>query len=530
MIDLTEGLNSAPAHTPLAVQYLAFSKDVAGEMNRRLALPSAVSTGRITPSVEQSAIWDWMSTWKDGGGWGARKPNLMVEAVAGSGKTFTSLEGGRLIGEVTASTLHSAAFKAVKERFGNVRVDEHRLWKVMDRVFGGVAKDGKERGYRAAVKKVVGLAKAHGVDGDDRAQLSRLVDGNAIDLAPAWLTADQAMEFEERVYKGVEQVMVGCVERVREEGVDFDDMIWLPYALDLPIPMAAVGVIDEAQDLNRVQQWYAPRIAHKVMVVGDRRQAIYGWRGADASSMDTLSRMLNTEELRLTVTRRCGQKIVELAQRVVPHIRAAEGAVEGVVRTTGMGGKEGFVQGVGVGAMVVCRVNAPLISNAYALLKAGTPAVIKGKDIHGGVERLMQEGAKRGGAGVAGMLKGAGELTDEKLDRYLAMGEAGMSRASTASDQLQCLQAVVEGCGSMGEVAEKLTKLFASTDPSQCVTFSSVHKAKGLEADSVWVLNPELLPHPMAKTQAQKVQEQNLWYVAVTRAAKELVWVEGGGR
>jgi DNA helicase-2/ATP-dependent DNA helicase PcrA len=66
--------------------------------------------------------------------------------------------------------------------------------------------------------------------------------------------------------------------------------------------------------------------------------------------------------------------------------------------------------------------------------------------------------------------------------------------------------------------------LFAnvSGDTSNFVLLSSVHRAKGLEADVVHVIRPDQMPHPMARGPEAQAQEQNLIYVAYTRARREL--------
>jgi superfamily I DNA/RNA helicase len=58
------------------------------------------------------------------------------------------------------------------------------------------------------------------------------------------------------------------------------------------------------------------------------------------------------------------------------------------------------------------------------------------------------------------------------------------------------------------------------------VTFSSVHRAKGLEADNVFIIKPSSMPSPRAKKQWEQVQEQNIRYVAFTRAKDTLYMVE----
>ena len=66
--------------------------------------------------------------------------------------------------------------------------------------------------------------------------------------------------------------------------------------------------------------------------------------------------------------------------------------------------------------------------------------------------------------------------------------------------------------------------MFADTkDDAQVILLSSTHKAKGLERERVWVLSDTYMRRP-------DPEERRLYYVAVTRAKKELVLVEGLGR
>ena len=57
------------------------------------------------------------------------------------------------------------------------------------------------------------------------------------------------------------------------------------------------------------------------------------------------------------------------------------------------------------------------------------------------------------------------------------------------------------------------------------IKLTSVHRTKGLEAKRVWIIWPEKIPHPKAKSEWAKLQEMNLKYVAVTRAISTLVFV-----
>jgi DNA helicase-2/ATP-dependent DNA helicase PcrA len=94
-----------------------------------------------------------------------------------------------------------------------------------------------------------------------------------------------------------------------ESGADisFDDQIWLPLIHNLPIFKVETQVVDEAQDLNRMQQELMYLAGDRLLYIGDPNQAIYGFAGADSESMDRMRDYLMATSLPLTVTRRCGR-------------------------------------------------------------------------------------------------------------------------------------------------------------------------------------------------------------------------------
>jgi superfamily I DNA/RNA helicase len=54
--------------------------------------------------------------------------------------------------------------------------------------------------------------------------------------------------------------------------------------------------------------------------------------------------------------------------------------------------------------------------------------------------------------------------------------------------------------------------------------FATIHKSKGLEHEHVYILRPDLLGGFGDLTEAQEQQEDNLHYVAITRAAETLTY------
>ena len=91
-------------------------------------------------------------------------------------------------------------------------------------------------------------------------------------------------------------------------------------------------------------------------------------------------------------------------------------------------------------------------------------------------------------------------------------------------DQAETLLCILDHCEQdPKKIAFQIEKIF--TDNVEGIVFCTIHKAKGLEAKNIFILNPELLPHPMAKRDWQIEQEMNLKYVAITRSLDTLTWV-----
>ena len=92
--------------------------------------------------------------------------------------------------------------------------------------------------------------------------------------------------------------------------------------------------VDEAQDISRarfalVRKFVAP--GGYLHIIGDDRQAIYGFSGADTNAMNNMIEALGAEVFPLTVTFRCPKKVVALAQTIVPDYEVADEAPEGEV-------------------------------------------------------------------------------------------------------------------------------------------------------------------------------------------------------
>lgn len=485
--------------------------------------------------------------------------NLCVQAFAGCGKTTTAIEKARRLnkdgkkvlyvafnktvqtevegkakGCCEAKTYHSLGMMCIRNMYGNIGINERAGWPVIEgmRTWRPV-----ERPLKMAVKKLVGLAKQYGVESKE--ELSWLIDFHGIDcngeptenyggttpgLGHGTKNEEIVVQWAQNALQATLRSMLGKVERGDRVEVDFDDQIWLPHKLQLKVPgHYDYAIVDEAQDTNKVQQYLATSAAPQTMIVGDRWQAIYSWRGASTEAMKELTETLCASTLPLSLTHRCPVKVVELANKLGVKIRALPSAPDGQVNQNIY--PHQFIDKAEQSDMVLCRVNAPLISTAYKFISQGKPAYIKGRDIGEGLVRFVEQvDQKFEPKTIREFIQFAEKQIRNDVQKLLALGEGkGEARATNLMDKLSCLIAASEGCATTGEVSEKVKKLFDQGNGG--VVFGTVHRMKGSESARVWVLKPELMPHPNAKREHEVQGEMNVLYVAITRAKSELNFV-----
>jgi DNA helicase-2/ATP-dependent DNA helicase PcrA len=308
--------------------------------------------------------------------------------------------------------------------------------------------------------------------------------------------------------------------------IDFDDMIFLSATGRVPCRQFDVVVVDETQDLNKSMLEFACRSITPdghIIAVGDENQSIYGFRGADADAMPNIIARLDAEVLPLSITYRVPKSGVALANTLVPELEAAPDAEEGIVETVS---EYQFMRQAASGDLVLCRTNAPLVAPCFDLIRQGKKAVILGRDIGKGLMVMVRKIQKR--HKVRSLLD-----TLEALEDYRAAEVAKFMRAKRAmkaqilNDKIETILALSDGCNTVVDLERRIEKVFS--DEEAGITFSTVHKAKGGEADNVWILEPGLMPHPKASAGWEMDQEKNIMYVAWTRHKKALRFVSDGG-
>jgi DNA helicase-2/ATP-dependent DNA helicase PcrA len=305
---------------------------------------------------------------------------------------------------------------------------------------------------------------------------------------------------------------------------DFDDMIWMPLVNNIAVDEFDWVFGDEAQDWTPADIQLVLRAAGSaghVVAIGDRFQSMYGFRGADVDAISAIIEATNAVTLPLSITYRCPTKHVELAQTIVPHIEARPGAPAGTVSYVD---EFNFSSQLRDGDMVICRTNAPLMSYALELIADGVKAVVRGKEIGASLAAL----ARALSVDAPSMAQMYANLSkhEEREQRRLASGGVSETAMSMFQDKVDALAVIMDECAVPGEVTARIKSLFSEDRGS--VTFSTVHGAKGLEAERVFILRPDLMPLSRARQAWEQQQERNIEYVAYTRSKNELYFVEEG--
>ena len=208
------------------------------------------------------------------------------------------------------------------------------------------------------------------------------------------------------------------------------------------------------------------------------------------------------------------------ANEVVPDFSAHESTGEGAVNAMEFESYSSTVKG---GDMVLCRVNAPLVKECFKFLREGKKAFIQGRDVGAGLLRTIEAMKANDIPDLIGKITVWADMEVEKEQRKKTPDE---KRQIHIQDKRDCILTFAQQCSTLEELASKIDDIFSDRTKAG-IRLSSIHKAKGLEADRVFFLQlPKArCPHPMAKTPWQYEQEKNLLYVAYTRAIKELIIV-----
>ncbi|WP_157554543.1 ATP-dependent DNA helicase UvrD2 [Nocardia crassostreae] len=508
--------------------------------------------------------------------------------------TFTARAAGELrnrlralglggeAGQVQARTFHAAALRQLKYFWPQVVGDVP--WRLIDSKFPIVAQAANRAGLSTDTETLRDLSS------EIEWAKGSLIAPEDYAATVARLQRDAPYEASKvaAVYAGYESLKTSADGLL----LDFDDLLLHTAAALEDYPSVAEEfrgryrcfVVDEYQDVTPLQQrvldaWLGDR--DDLTVVGDANQTIYSFTGASpAFLLDFSRRFPEAAVVRLERDYRSTPQVVSLANRV---IGAARGRIAGTrlqligqradgpepvfaeyddepAEATAVAKAIAELLGQGAPAAeiaVLYRINAQSEAYEQALTEAGIPCQVRGgegffarPEVRQAVQALRQAAARDDlpdarGADLVTLVRAV--LAKLGLTKEEPAGVQARERWSSLvalvqlTEELTGHDADLELTGLLSELAARAEARHPPT--VQGVTLASLHAAKGLEWDAVFLvgladgtlpIQHVLGPDGSVADEASLEEERRLLYVGVTRAREHLhlSWVlarsEGG--
>lgn len=497
--------------------------------------------------------------------------------------TFTSRAAGEMrtrlralgIGGVQARTFHAAALRQLRYFWPQVVGDTP--WELLDRKLGLIGQSASRAGVSTSADSLRDLA------GEIEWSKATLVAPEDYPAAAARAHRDPPGSADQvaAVYAGYEAL------KTRNGVLDFDDLLLhTAAALEEHSEVARefrdryrCFSVDEYQDVTPLQQrvldaWLGDR--DDLTVVGDANQTIYSFTGATPRFLLDFSRRFpEAAVVRLERDYRSTPEVVSLANRVIGAARGriagsrlqligqrppgpapefAEHADESA-EATAVAARIRKLIDAGTPAAeiaVLYRINAQSEVHEQALTEMGIPYQVRGGDrffarpeVRAAVAALRQAAQRGIGQGRESSRDGDSASADLLEVVRAVLEPVGLTATAppggAARERWESLSALVELAEELLTVQaeaglpqllnELQTRADARHPPTvQGVTLSSLHAAKGLEWDAVFLvgLNEGTLPiqHALggggAAEEAAVEEERRLLYVGVTRAREVL--------
>lgn len=518
-------------------------------------------TKAFEPSVYQKAIFAFTNQ-ETGHG--------VVEAVAGSGKTTTLVEimkqmpadrrilfcsfnrhiaqelSKKAPANAEVKTLHQLGLMTLRKFGKGYKVDGKKLEKIIEAALSGyspktsyemrypiksIIEKLKNTGRMPTVDNIIEVVRFYHVDlpinvvYDD--VYRQYTSGEPID---PWYEYDIRDAVNKQLtivsMSAFHKIVDACYMKSVQDHmtVDFDDMVFLPFYLNLKLAQYDAVLGDEAQDYNTPQIDLlkgAIRAGGRILAVGDRFQSLYGFRGANVDSIPILIESLDAEVLPLSITYRCPLSHVALAKHIVPCLEAGPNAIDGeIIDIT----DREILTLARPGDMIISRYNASLIPTCIKLIANGYKATVRGKNVAATLKTMLRKFK----TDDLGMLRAKLDTWYNGKIKHCQETKTDCQEYQDRYDTIVYLIDNLPQYKTVTEIMAYIDRIFSEDGPAQAdeITLSTVHRAKGLEANRVFILYPNQMPARRKNQQPwEATQEKNILYVALTRARKTMYMV-----
>ena len=316
--------------------------------------------------------------------------------------------------------------------------------------------------------------------------------------------------------------------------IDFTDQIYLPFILNLTAQKKYGFVfVDECQDLSKAQVKVVEKYLRedgRLLAVGDPYQAIYGFAGADCDSFQRVTKAFNCTVLGLTDCFRCPQDVIRLAQSLRSDIKGFKNYSGKIYKIPN---REVLIN-IKKGDLVICRTRLPLRALVLKLINKDYKVKIHPDEL----QEFMGDYKKNFTSQELRKILNDG-IIEPFFEHAKERNRKRITRENQNADVIIRKILIKEEVDSMVETLDflrkkyfdwhlntlesmlKRLKLMLSNPSDDAIRISTIHRAKGLENNRVFILEYDKLP-PRRELEWENIQERNLHYVAVTRPKEEL--------
>lgn len=541
--------------------------------------------------------------------------NMLVEAGPGSGKTWTIEQASKIVARshktccflafnthitdefrprapagVDVSTLNSAGNKFVWKKMQDTRriktLNKHNVSKVIDYLrtknkYSDIKYEDFNK-LKAPARKLVDLYKATLLD-INNATLLELIDKHNIDI-----------DFENPSF--MSDLIELCKDTIfinyniftnTWENFDFNDQWWLPVVYrgekdqygNINIKEVLDGkqydvvFVDETQDLNKAQIELCKKMCKpngSIICVGDRNQAIYGFRGADVNSIPNIIKELNPKIFLLPIVYRCPKEHIKLVKEFARNLPDADytrdfkisveqlqyatienagyEAIDGEIIENYKNSK--ILSEAKPGDLIISRINAALIKPYLELIKQSIAILPKenrpriillgkhfGEDLIALIDKIIIKMNKEDKDYTVNEFQTT--LTYWKLEQIEKLTKKNLS-TENVTDMYETLMIFTDEFEDIDTIRTTAETIFSDEDEEgkkkgAKITLGTIHKAKGGEVDTkennLFIIRTfkgkSIFPLEFSNAKDwQKTQENNLVYVAYTRGKNKMYLVD----
>jgi len=401
-------------------------------------------------------------------------------------------------------TFHGEGLSCLIKKYGYQKFVRNRTEKHIQSITGySVSEMSREdKNYWYAIKRILHYLKIEALEPTEENLAYLLV--KYADLSSYKIPDDWQVDTEELLSRSQKP----------DGEVEFADMVYLGKR-SLTKPRYDLGFVDESQDVSRSTYQLVTRLCKNVIFCGDKNQAINAFAGASEEMYDSIASKSDAI-LPLKMTQRCPPHICDLANAIRPGgVTPGPNTLEGDNEKLSISSLPGKLKELNPrSVLILSRTNATIVNTALYLYKKEVPVKIIDKDL---------------GNEILNFFKTFKTKDIKTLHRRVNAYEGCHERSrnplwvQTVKDKAGVCRSLLNEVSTFKELEELIGRTFQTEKEGFPLT--TVHKAKGLEAPNVFILNPPIelpiaMEHPIGRE-----QEINLHFVAVTRSSQNLYWV-----